>query len=133
MRNVETVIGLQRGMLSDANMAERTATEITASEAEHNLTVIQFQQMWQEALRKAVALCACLGRLYAMPGAAEAAVSIDWGNGVLYDEDKLWQTYREMVRDGLLRPEIALGWRFDLPVQTEEDLQSIRAKLMPQG
>lgn len=133
LRNVETVIGLKRGMLSDANMEDRTATEITASEAEHNLTVIHFQQMWQDALLQAVALCAILGRLYGMPGVADAPVSIDWGNGVLYDEDKLWQTYREMVKDGLLRPEIALGWRFNLPVQTEEDLQAIRKKWMPQG
>lgn len=131
LRNVETVIGLQRGMLSDANMQDRTATEITASEAEHNLTVIHFQQMWQEALHKTVALCAVLGRLYGLPGAADSQVSVDWGNGVLYDEDKLWQTYREMVSDRLLRPEIALGWRFNLPVQTEEDLQAIRKKLMP--
>ena len=133
LRNVESVIGLKRGMLSDANLDQRTATEISASEAEHNLTVMDFQSMWQKALTHAVGLCATLGRLYRIPGAGEGQVSVDWGNGVLYDEDKLWQDYKDMAQKGLIRPEIALGWRFGMPTETEEDLAAIRSKYMPAG
>ena len=37
-----------------------------------------------------------------------------------------------MVARGLLKPEIALGWRFDLPTDTPADLAAIRAKYMPE-
>ena len=76
-----------------------------------------------------------LGRLYQVPKAhdiPEDGVSIDWGNGVLYDEDKTWADYLDMVARGLLKPEIALGWRFGMPTETEEDLAAIRAKYMPE-
>ena len=58
-------------------------------------------------------------------------VSIDWGNGILYDEDKTWADYLSMVSSGLLKPEIALGWRFGMPTETEADLAKIRKKYMP--
>ncbi len=131
LRNIESLIGLQRGMLSDANMEERTATEITASAGQFNLTVIEFQRMWEKALRETVALCRVLARLYRLPQIPEGTVSVDWGNGVLYDEDKTWEAYRNMVADGILKPEIALGWRFNMPVDSEGALLNIRRALMP--
>ena len=32
-------------------------------------------------------------------------------NSTLYDEDKIWEDYRQMVAMGLIAPEVALGWR----------------------
>ncbi len=133
LRNVESVIGLKRGTLCDANMDQRTATEISASQAEHALTVMDFQAMWETAVRQAAELCAVLGELYGIAGAKAGSISIDWGNGVLYDEDKLWQDYKGMVDAGLIRPEIALGWRFGMPADTPEQLAAIRRRYMPDG
>ena len=131
LRNVESVIGLRRGMLSDANVEDRTATEITSSSGDFNLTVIDFQQMWQETAEKTLALCTMLSSLYALPEIKDARMSIDWGNGVLYDEEKKWSEYQQMVDKGLLKPEIALGWRFNLSAQTESDRELIRKNWMP--
>lgn len=130
LRNIESVIGLKRGMLSDANEEERTATEISASSGEFNLTVIDFQQVWQKAVAEAMSLCKALGGLFGVP-VEDVSFSIDWGNGTLYDEDKLWSAYVEMVDKGMLKPEVALGWRFDLPASTQEEQAAIRQKLMP--
>lgn len=58
-------------------------------------------------------------------------LAITWGNGVLYDPDKEWQQECELVRMGYLRPEIALGHRYDMPCENEEDWAKIRAKYMP--
>ena len=113
---------------------DRTATEVTSSEGDYNLTIIDFQQMWENALREAVRLCGILGQLYHIPGAHEVdddSISVDWGNGVLFDEEKTWADYKDMVASGLLKPEIALGWRFNMPVDTPEALARIRAKYMP--
>ena len=133
LRNVESILGLRRGMLSDANAQDRTATEIASSAAEYNLTVIDFQAMWQEALEKALTLCGKLAALYQLGAIKDPSFSVDWGNGVLYDEDSTWIAYQEMVEKGLLRPEIALGWRFDLPWETEEQRAYIRKTYMPEG
>ena len=134
LRNVESIVGLKRGMLSDANMDERTATEIAASAGDFNLTVIDLQHMWQEGLEALLSLCGKLGALYGLEGAGQPGeVSVDWGNGVLYDEDKTWEAYRTMVEKGLLKPEIALGWRFGRPAETKEQQAKIREDLMPES
>ena len=52
--------------------------------------------------------------------------------GVLYDEDKRWEDYKGMVASGLLKPEIALGWRFNMPADTEQEQQAIRSRFMPE-
>lgn len=131
LRNVESVIGLRRGMLSDANVEERTATEIASSAGDYNLTVIDFQDMWVCAVQQAVEICCALARIYRQEVPESTQMSIDWGNGVLYDEDKIWEAYRGMVTAGLLKPEIALGWRFNMPTDTEAELTAIRKKYMP--
>ena len=132
LRNVESILGLRRGMLSDANAQDRTATEIASSAAEYNLTVIDFQAMWQEALGRVLELCSCLAELYHLEPLTDTSFHVDWGNGVLYDEDQTWAAYQEMVAKGLLRPEIALGWRFDLPWETEQQRAYIRKTYMPE-
>lgn len=135
LRNVESVIGLKRGLLSEVEAQERTAKEITSSEGDYNLTIIDFQEMWEGAVREAVRLCGVLGQLYGIPGAHEVQddeISIDWGNGILYDEEKTWSDYLDMVARGLLKPEIAMGWRFGMPTETPEELAAVREKYMPE-
>lgn len=134
LRNVENVIGMKRGLLSDVEAAEKTATEITSSAGDYNLTIIEFQEMWEQAVKSAAVLCGKLGRLYQIPSAYEIHeddISIDWGNGILFDEDKTWTDYKAMVAAGLLKPEIAVGWRFNMPAETESDLAKIRERYMP--
>lgn len=131
LRNVESVIGLKRGTLSDANMDERTATEIAASQADYNLTVMDFQAMWQRAVEQTMALCQRLAQIYALAEAENGKVIFDWGNGVLYDEEKTWADYLQMVEKGLIAPEVALGWRFGMPAETKEDRAAIRKRFMP--
>lgn len=132
LRNVESVIGLKRGMLSDANESQKTATEIASSAGDFNLTVMEFQRIWEKALADSVQLCAQLAKVQGVETEQPEIPSVDWGNGVLYDEDKTWADYMNMVSTGLVKPEIALAWRFGMPAETEEDLAAIRQKFMPE-
>lgn len=136
LRNVESLIGLKRGLLSDVETAEKTATEITNSAGDYNLTIIDFQNMWETAVREAVRVCDVLGHTYKFYSGPTLDpvkdVAISWGNGILYDEDKTWTDYKDMVSRGMLKPEIAVGWYFDMPTETETDLQKIREKYMPE-
>lgn len=134
LRNVESVIGLKRGLLSEVEAAERTAKEITSSEGDYNLTIIDFQNSWEDAVKEACRICGILGQMYNVPGAHEISeddISFDWGNGVLYDEEATWADMKDQVARGLLKPEIALGWRYGMPYETEADLKKIRKKYMP--
>ena len=133
LRSVESVIGMRRGMLSDANMEDRTATEITSSAGDFNLTVIELQKMWQQAQAQTLALCGKLAQLYQLSFPDVMEVAVDWGNSTLYDEDKIWEEYRQMVSMGLIAPEVALGWRFNLPANTDAERQIIRQRYMPES
>ena len=84
LRDVENVIGLKRGLLSQVEAAQRTATEITSSQGEYSLAIMDFQRMWQRAVLGAVALCRTLGLMYGMEVDREK-VELGWGNGVLFD------------------------------------------------
>ena len=137
LRNIETLIGLKRGILSDVEQVEKTATEITSSAGDYNLTIIDFQEMWEDAVKEALRVCDLLGKMYEVQGCTgsidpDKDVSINWGNGVLYDEDKTWAEYMNMVAAGMLKPEIALAWKFHLPWETAEDLEAIRENYMPE-
>lgn len=135
LRNVETIIGIKRGLISEVEAAERTAKEVTSSEGDYNLTITDLQEVWTQAVHDTVKLCGILGKLYKVKNAREIpedSVTIDWGNGVLFDEEKTWADYVAMVAAGMLKPEIAVGWKFGMPTDTEADLAAIRNKYMPE-
>lgn len=135
LRNVESLIGLKRGILGEVEAAQRTATEVTSSQGDYSLTLQELQQMWESAVRRALVLCGRLGRLYRVPGAFDPdpvrAVRMDWGNGILFDKDREWSATMQLVDAGLLRPEIALAWKYGLPWETEADRNRVREKYMP--
>ena len=134
LRNVENVIGLKRGLLSEVEAAERTATEITSSAGEYNLTVLDLQKMWQTATLDTLRLCGLLGELYKIDGAhvvADDAVVIDFGNGILYDEYKTRQEMLSQVQAGLLQPERYLGHCYNQPCDTAKQREKIRRDYMP--
>lgn len=133
LRNVETVIGFKRGILSDVEAQERTATEITSSAGDYNLTIIDFQQAFETMVFKAVEIVGELLRAYRQnaPEVPEEDIIINWGNGILYDKSTTWAEYMTMVQAGLLKPEIAVAYYFNLPWKTEADLNTIRTDYMP--
>lgn len=135
LRSIENVIGMKRGLLSNAEEVEKTATEIASTAGDYNLSLIDLQRIWFDAVRGYLTLCDALGQMYRWCGSepwdVTEQLAITWGNGILYDPDKQRQEDCEMVRLGLLKPEIALAHRYDLPWETEADLAAIREKYMP--
>lgn len=135
LRNIESLIGMKRGILSEVEAAERTATEITSSAGDYNLTITDFQEVWEQALRELLSTCDALGQMYRLCDAApfdpETDLAVDFGDGVLFNRDKACAEYKEMVSMGILKPELFLAWYFDLPHDTPADLQAIRDTYMP--
>lgn len=134
LRSAESIIGLKRGLLSEVEAVERTAKEITSSEGDYSLTIIDFQQAWEEAVYEALRLCSIFGRLYGLPGAHDIppdAITFDWGNGILFDEEKTRQQMLGEVQAGLLQPERYLGFAYHLPCDTPAHRARIRRDYMP--
>lgn len=135
LRSVENMIGLKRGLLSEVEAVERTAKEITSSEGDYSLTITDFQDMWESAVREAMRVCGILGQMYSISGAHEVAeeqVIIAWGNGVLYDEEKTRVQMLGEVQAGLLQPERYLGHVYNLPCDTSAQRAKIRKDYMPE-
>ena len=135
LRNVESVLGIKRGLLCETADVQRTATEVASSAGDYSLTVQDLWEVWEKADREALRLCDVLGQMYRIcpAGAFDPAkdVAITWGNGVLYDPDQDLAEEMEMVAAGMLRPEYPLAKKYNLPRETEEDLAQIREKYMP--
>lgn len=83
LRDVENVMGLKRGLLSNVDELQRTATEITSSQGEYALTILDFQRMFQRAVHDAVALCRVLGEFYGMDCGEGGGVTLHFGDGSL--------------------------------------------------
>ena len=137
LRNIESQIGLKRGILSDVEAVEKTATEITSSAGDYNLTIQDFQQMWENALRELLGICDKIGQLYKLCDSSkfdlQKDLAVDWGDGVLFNRDRTWAEISGMVASGMLKPEIAIAWYYDLPFpEDEKALNDIRSKYMPQ-
>ena len=135
LRAIENQIGLKRGMLSNAQEVEKTATEIASTAGDYNLSLLDLQQVWFDAVREYLTLCDTLGKMYRYcdqsPWDVTAQLAMTWGNGVLYDPDKELETDLRLVAAQLLKPEIAVARHFDQPWADEEDLKNVREKYMP--
>lgn len=57
---------------------------------------------------------------------------MDWGSGLLYDQEKDWNQLIQMAASGVLKPELLLAWKYGLPSQTPEQLAEIRRRFMPE-
>lgn len=136
LKSIENVIGMKRGLLSDVQEVEKTAYEIASTAGDYNLSLIDLQRVWFDAVREYLTLCDTLGRMYHYcddtSWDVREQLSISWGNGVLYDPDKNWSDILQMVQSEMLKPEIALAWKYDLPWETPQDLEAIREKYMPE-
>ena len=135
LKAIENLLGIKRGILSDAEAVSKTATEINFSAGDYSLSIMDFQHLYYDALQAALRLGDQIGQAYRLCDASAWSadeLTVTWGNGVLYDADQEWAERKELVQMGLLKPELALAWKFDLPAETEADLAEIRKNYMPE-
>ena len=135
LKAIENLLGIKRGILSDAEAVSKTATEINSSAGDYSLSIMDFQHLYYDVLQAALRLGDQIGQAYRLCDASAWSadeLTVTWGNGVLYDADQEWTERKELVQMGLLKPELALAWKFDLPAETEADLDEISKNYMPE-
>ena len=64
LKAVENLLGVKRGILSDAEAVSKTATEINSSAGDYSLSIIEFQNLYYDALQAALRLADQLGQAY---------------------------------------------------------------------
>jgi hypothetical protein len=77
LRMLENMIGLKRGLLSEVEAADRTATEITSSEGEYMTTLLELRRAWEQTLE------GCARLLAALEGRTPETLQISWGDGIV--------------------------------------------------
>ena len=135
LKSIESLIGFRRGLLSNVEAVEKTATEITSTAGEYNLTILDIQDVWTKAVGDMVELCIRLSEIYRnmrLGGCTREDIIISWGDGVLYNRASVFNEMLEMVRAGTLKPEILVAWYFDLPMNTPDDIQRVIQKYIPE-
>ena len=94
-------------------MALTPEEEISSSEGDYSLSIMDLQRMWYDALMETLRITDLWGQALGLCDAQavdlEQLLSVSWGNGVLYDADKDWTDTLSMVEAGLLKPELALA------------------------
>lgn len=132
LRHVENQIGLRRGILSQVESEDRTATEVLSSTTRYANLINSLQVVMGQAVENLVELVnlllASYGETYTIH-----EIQVVWGNGVLYDEDKDFQRLLDLTNADYVRPEYVIGWQFGAKTDSVEDLEDIRIKYMPEG
>ena len=131
---IEDLTSLRRGDISQAEEREMTATEIVSTTAKKANTIAALWSMWGGVMAELVRVCDVLARMYKVPGwdnSEPPEPVIEWGNGIIYDQDKEFGRLNLLSAQGNLRPEYLVGWQFDMPTDNEEDLAAIRDRYMP--
>lgn len=77
LRAIENAVGLKRGLLSQVDTVQRTATEITSSEGEYLATVLMLRRLAEKAARELVALRCNL------EGEEVPQIEFSWGDNVI--------------------------------------------------
>ena len=134
LRAIESVIGLQRGLLSDVNQQEKTAKEIGSSEASYNLTIVDFQNCFKTGIEELAGVWADFGKIYKIKGAKDyedELISFDFGDGVLYNRDKVFSELLGLCAAGLIKGEVVVAWYYDIDLSTPEGEEAVK-KYMPE-
>jgi len=77
LRALENIIGLKRGLLSQVEAVDRTATEITSSEGEYMTTIRELREAWEQTARDALTI------LENLTGQPQTEAPIQWGDGIV--------------------------------------------------
>lgn len=128
LRGIEDIIGLQRGLLSDVQTQEKTATEIGQSAATYNLTLIGLQSSFERDIKQFFDVYIDFCILYHCLKAknADDFLVFDWGDGILYDRTKNFNELLNLVAAGIIKPEILIGWYFGIDISHPVGMQQAK-------
>lgn len=124
-RDIEFLVGLAYGSLSNPNTVSKTAEEIKTSKQRSFTTVQTMQTELQDGFERVCYVVDALADLYDLAPAGKYELTCTWGDSVLEDSDKEYQRRLQMAMSGMIRKESFVAWYFGC---TEQEALS---KYMP--
>lgn len=103
LMKIEDQCCLSRGTLSDANVVERTATEMKIMKQRSYATVSDIQEALGDALEDLIYAMYCISTLYELATDGKYEVSFKWDDSIITDADTERETDRQDVRDGFMQ------------------------------
>lgn len=126
LRNVERLSGLAYGTLSNANEAEKTATEIKASKQRSYSTVKDIQKSLERALKDLMYAVNVWAVLLNKSTSMDIEMAFKWDDSLVMDkETELLNMYQD-VASGLIRPELYIMKKYGV---TEEEALRMMPKI----
>lgn len=129
LKRIEFNCSLAYGTLSDPQNVDKTAEEIKTSKHRSYAAVCDMQAALQKALEHLVWVMDFYATWYELAPSGEYETSFTWGDGVLQDTDKDYQTRKALVDSGYLKPEKLIAWYFGV---TEEEAREYMPEPEPE-
>lgn len=103
LMKIEDQCCLSRGTLCDANVVERTATEMKIMKQRSYATVSDIQEALGDAIDDLIYAMYCLATLYELAPDGKYETSYTWDDSIIVDADTEREIDRQDVRDGFMQ------------------------------
>ena len=108
---IENQCLLSRGIISDPNEVEKTATEYRIMKQRYARLVYKIQGSYEDALRDLAAAVAALAHLYGLAPDGEYNMVFTWDDSILVDSEAERMRDLQEVRDGIMKKwEYRMKW-----------------------
>lgn len=126
LRRIEFLSGVSYGIISDASVQDKTATEVRASKDRFFTTVSDIQQALEKALRHLIASFDALADLQSVPQ-GEYDISFTWDDSIMADREVEFKERLQLMGASVMSNVEMRAWYLGLDPDSEE------AQNVPQG
>lgn len=118
-RDIELLSGLSFGIISDAAIQDKTATEVRASKDRFFTTVSDIQDALEIALRHLIASFNVLADLQDIPQ-GNYEVGFTWDDSIMADREREFEERKYMLSVGAISPAEFRAWYFNISVEVAQ-------------
>ena len=131
MMKIEDLVGLARGTLSDANIIERTATELKIVKQRSYATVADNQKALERCLKDVVRVMDKYATLYNLAPEGDYEVSFEWDDSIITDMAEQLQQRLLLMNSGIISRAEMRQWYFgETKDQADEAIAAVMGELM---
>lgn len=133
LRNVERLVGLASGTISDVDNVARTATELNIMRVRTASTVIDNQKALEEALSDVIRTIGVYINIYGLAPSGDIKGTFEWGDSITTDSLTEYNQKRDLVDAGIMSKAEFRSWYMGEDIETAEgkvnEISSLEANL----
>lgn len=133
LRNVERLVGLASGTMSDVDNVARTATELNIMRVRTASTIIDNQKALEEALSDVIRTIGVYINIYGLAPSGDIKGTFEWGDSITTDSLTEYNQKRDLVDAGIMSKAEFRSWYMGEDIETAEgkvnEISSLEANL----